>query len=71
FIGIMLALLLVGLLSDKRAEAGDPDCTPGLKLLPGDVKYESVDGRVKVYFPIVTSTIASLVLYVFLWIFGR
>ena len=62
FLGALIALSLVGFLADKRAEAGDPDVTPGLALLPGDIKYESGDGRVKVYFPVVTSILVSIVL---------
>jgi hypothetical protein len=37
-------------------------CDPSLSLLPGDFKYESADGRVKVYFPVVTSIVLSVVL---------
>ncbi|HRK18448.1 MAG TPA: DUF2905 domain-containing protein [Hyphomicrobiaceae bacterium] len=70
FIGVMLALALVGFMADKRAEAGDPDCTPGLTLLPGDIKYESGDGRVRIYFPIVTSIVASIVLTILLRLLG-
>ena len=62
FLGAIVALSFVGFMADKRAEAGDPDVTPGLALLPGDIKYESGDGRVKVYFPVVTSIVISLVL---------
>ena len=62
FLGALIALTFIGFLADKRAEAGDPDVTPGLRLLPGDIKYESQDGRVKVYFPIVSSIVISIVL---------
>lgn len=69
FLGVLLALMLVGWLSDRRAEAGDTSLTPGLKLLPGDIKYESPSGNVKVYVPIVTSIVASIVLSLILNIF--
>lgn len=69
FLGVLLALMLVGWLSDKRAEGGDTSLTPGLKLLPGDIKYKSPSGNVKVYFPIVTSIVASIVLSLLLNIF--
>lgn len=52
----------IGHLADKRAASGDTKVTPGLSLLPGDIKYESQDGRVKVYFPVVTSIVLSIVL---------
>ncbi|MEQ1648081.1 MAG: DUF2905 domain-containing protein [Hyphomicrobiaceae bacterium] len=62
FLGALIVLTFIGYLADRRAEAGDPDVTPGLTLLPGDIKYESQDGRVKVYFPVVTSIVLSIVL---------
>lgn len=67
--GVLVALTLVGLLADKRAGGGDPAVTPGLSLLPGDIKYESPSGNVKVYFPITTSIVASIVLSLVLWLF--
>lgn len=62
FLGALIVLTFIGYLADRPAEAGDPDVTPGLTLLPGDIKYESQDGRVKVYFPVVTSIVLSIVL---------
>ncbi len=62
FLGALIALSFVGFMADKRAEAGDPDVTPGLRLLPGDIAYQSQDGRVRVYFPVVTSIVLSIVL---------
>lgn len=62
FIGIMLALMLIGWIADQRAAKGDANVTPGLKLLPGDIEYTSPSGNVKVYFPVVTSIVASIVL---------
>ncbi len=59
----------IGYLADKRAAGGDTSVTPGLSLLPGDIKYESQDGRVKVYFPVVTSIVLSIVLSVALRLF--
>ena len=70
FAAVMVALAFVGFMADKRAQAGDPDCTPGLTLLPGDIKYESANGQVKVYFPIVTSIVLSLVLSLVLRFLG-
>lgn len=57
-----VALMVIGWLADKRADGGSKSVTPGLSLLPGDFKYESQDGRVKVYFPVVTSIVLSIVL---------
>jgi hypothetical protein len=33
---------------------------PGESFLPGDIKYESPNGNVRIYFPIVTSIVLSL-----------
>jgi len=33
---------------------------PGESFLPGDIKYESPDGNVRIYFPIVTAIILSI-----------
>ena len=33
---------------------------PGLPFLPGDIKYESPNGNVRIYFPIVTSIVLSV-----------
>ena len=57
FIVVLLALALVGWLADRRAAAHRPDVTPGLSFLPGDIKYQSRSGNVRVYFPIVTSLV--------------
>ena len=62
FVALLAALVLVGWWADRRSGRGEENVTPGLSLLPGDIKYESQDGRVKVYFPIVTSIVLSLVL---------
>lgn len=68
-LGVLVALTLVGWLADRRANSGDPAVTPGLSLLPGDIKYESPSGNVKVYLPITTSIVASIVLSLVLWLF--
>jgi len=34
---------------------------PGESFLPGDIKYESLNGNVRIYFPIVTAIALSLV----------
>src|SRR5215471_9689371 len=33
---------------------------PGESFLPGDIKYESPDGNVRIYFPIVTAVLLSI-----------
>ena len=66
--GILLALALVGFIADRRADGGNPHVTPGLMLLPGDLKYESPNGNVRVYFPIATSIVAAFVLSLVLWL---
>ena len=52
FIVMVLALAFIGWLADRRAAAKRSDVTPGLSLLPGDIKYESPNGNVRVYFPL-------------------
>ena len=59
FIVVVLALAFIGWLTDQRA-AAKPDVTPGLSFLPGDIKYESQNGNVRIYFPIVTSIVLSV-----------
>jgi Protein of unknown function (DUF2905) len=70
FIVVLLALAIVGWLADRRAAANRPNVTPGLSFLPGDIKYESPNGNVRVYFPIVTSIVVSVVLTLILRLFG-
>jgi Protein of unknown function (DUF2905) len=40
-------------------------------LLPGDIKYESPEGNVRIYFPIVTAILLSLVFTVILGVSRR
>ena len=68
FIVVVLALACIGWLADRRATAKGSDVTPGLSLLPGDIKYEK--GNVRVYFPIVTSIVLSVVLTLILRLFS-
>ncbi len=70
FIGVVLGLALVGWLADRRADAKTSDVTPGLSLLPGDFKYESPSGNFRVYFPVMTSIVLSVVLTLILRIFS-
>jgi hypothetical protein len=70
FIIMVLALAFIGWLADRRQAANKRDVTPGLSLLPGDIKYESPNGNVRVYFPITTSIVLSLVLTLLLRFFG-
>ena len=70
FIVTLMALAFVGWLADRRAASRRSDVTPGLSLLPGDIKYESPNGNVRVYFPIVTSIVLSIVLTLILRVFS-
>jgi hypothetical protein len=70
FVVLVLALALIGWLADRRAAANRPDVTPGLSFLPGDVKYESPNGNVRIYFPIVTSIVLSVLLTLILRFFS-
>ena len=67
---MLLVLAFIGWLADRRAAAQKPNVTPGLSFLPGDIKYESPNGNVRVYFPIVTSIVLSVVLTLILRFFS-
>ena len=69
FLCVLAALALVGYLADRRAAKGDGEVTPGLRLLPGDIEYTSPGGNVRVFFPITTSIVVSVVLSLVLWLF--
>jgi hypothetical protein len=70
FIVTLLALAFIGWLAERRAAAQKPNVTPGLSFLPGDIKYESRNGNVRIYFPIVTSIVLSVVLTLILRLFS-
>jgi hypothetical protein len=70
FIGVVLGLALIGWFLDRRADARRNNVNPGLSLLPGDIKYESPDGNVRIYFPIVTSIVVSIVVTLMLRFFS-
>ena len=70
FIVTVLALACIGWLADRRAVDRSSNVTPGLSLLPGDFKYESPNGNVRIYFPIVTSIVLSVVLTLILRLFS-
>jgi Protein of unknown function (DUF2905) len=61
-LAILAGLMLIGFLADKRAESGDKSVTPGLTMLPGDIKWENQSGNVKVYFPVMSSIVLSIIL---------
>jgi hypothetical protein len=56
--------------ADRRAAGEKPNVTPGLSFLPGDIEYESPNGNVRVYFPIVTSIVLSVVLTLMIRLFS-
>ncbi len=70
FLGTLAGMTLVGWLSDKQS-AQDKNLTPGLKLLPGDIKWQNESGNVKVYFPVTSSIVLSIVLSLAFWLFGK
>ena len=70
FIVVVIVLAFIGWLADRRAAANRPNVTPGLSFLPGDIKYQSPNGNVRVYFPIVTSIVLSVLLTLILRFFG-
>ena len=70
FIVVVIVLAFIGWLADRRAAANRPNVTPGLSFLPGDIKYQSPNGNVRIYFPIVTSIVLSVVLTLILRLFS-
>ena len=70
FLKIFIVVLLVVLLAHAFVGWLRPDVMPGVSFLAGDIKYESPGGNVRVYFPIVTSTVLSVVLTLILRLFG-
>ena len=57
---VMLALGLVSYV--QQAAAHTSNDASALSLLPGDIKYESPNGRFRFYFPITTSIVISIIL---------
>jgi len=70
FIVLVIVLAFIGWLADRRAAANKPNVTPGLSFLPGDIKYQSPNGNVRIYFPIVTSIVLSVLLTLILRFFS-
>jgi hypothetical protein len=70
FIALVIVLAFIGWLADRRAAANKPNVTPGLSFLPGDIKYQSPNGTVRIYFPIVTSIVLSVLLTLILRFFS-
>jgi hypothetical protein len=68
---IFIVVLLVVLLAHAFVDWLRPDVTPRFSFLPGDIKYESPGGNIRVYFPIVTSIVLSVALTLILRLFGR
>jgi hypothetical protein len=70
FIALVIVLAFIGWLADRRAAANKPNVTPGLSFLPGDIKYQSPNGNVRIYFPIATSIVLSVLLTLILRLFS-
>ena len=70
FVALVIVLAFIGWLADRRAAANKPNVTPGLSFLPGDIKYQSPNGNVRIYFPIVTSIVLSVLLTLILRFFS-
>lgn len=66
---ILLTLGAIAYLTEKQTANRDAP-PPVYSLLPGDIKYESPDGRFRFYFPISTSIVVSIVLSLALWLFS-
>jgi hypothetical protein len=69
FFAVLLAFALLGLLSDQQSKSSKSNLTPGLQLLPGDIKWQNESGHLKVYFPVTSSIVLSLVISAIFWFF--
>lgn len=58
---LVIAITLAAISYARERGARSDHARPVYSLLPGDIKYESPNGRVRVYFPIVTSLVLSVV----------
>lgn len=67
---IVLTLGAIAYVAEQQRGVQDKDQKPVYSLLPGDIKYESPDGRFKFYFPLTTSIILSVVLTVLMRLFS-
>lgn len=65
---LTVTLGLVSLIAGRRPNRSE-DST-ALQLLPGDIKYESPDGRFRLYLPVTTSIVVSIVLTLVLRLFA-
>ncbi len=70
FMAALIAFALIGLLSDQQAKHNNK-LTPGLNLLPGDISWQNESGNVRVYFPVVSSLVLSIIVSLGMWLFGR
>ena len=67
---IVLTLAAIAYVAERLRGVEANDAKPVYSLLPGDIKYESPDGRFKFYFPVTTSIILSVVLSVLMRLFS-
>ena len=65
---VTLTLGAVAYFSGTRSDRPPADQAM-LKLLPGDISYESPSGNFRFFFPITTSLVISAVLTLVLWLF--
>jgi hypothetical protein len=59
---LMLTLAGIAYFAERRSRSDGNARSPALQLLPGDIKYESPSGNVRIYFPVTTSIVLSIVL---------
>lgn len=67
---LALTLAVIGYIAGQRTGGGKELRAQPLQLLPGDIKYESPSGNVRVYFPIATSIVLSIVLSLVMRLFS-
>ena len=71
---ILTAIIVLLTLSAIAYVAGrgsneDAQSSKSLTLLPGDISWQNESGNVRVYFPITTSIVVSIVLTLPMWLF--
>lgn len=65
---VLLTLSAIAYVSDKR-KSDDARSSKSLTLLPGDISWQNESGNVRVYFPVTTSIVVSIVLTLLMWLF--
>ncbi len=63
----LVGFALIGFMSDQQSRT-NKNLTPGLKLLPGDIEWKNQSGNVRVYFPVTSSIVLSIVISLVMYV---